>query len=84
MDAKAFNVKWKNFIADDKPGLLIDNEDVIKYLDNKFSKYRKDNVKFIIRTIAQIGPQFVCDVIINHRNDTVIEFKVKKILNAKY
>jgi len=77
-----FNKKWVNFIDENKPGLLIENQEVIDYLDKKLTKYKKENVKFLIKTIGQVGPQLVCDVIINHRKDTVIEFKVNKILNG--
>lgn len=82
MTTDSFNKKWRKFIAPNKPGLLIDNKLVIEYLDNKFTKYVRENVRFSIREIRLISDHLVCDVEMNNNLDTVIEYKVKKFLNV--
>lgn len=83
MTCTEFNKKWDKFIEKDKPGLSIENVNIIKYLDSKYSRYLKENVKFSIREIRQISDTLICDSLINYEKDTVIEFYIKRLVDDK-
>lgn len=51
----AFNKKWKDYLEPRFYGLAIDDEDVIKYLDDEFTKEVQSNPNF---NYSQIKTKF--------------------------
>ena len=41
MNRNAFNEKYKEYLADRFDGLMLDNEEVVKYLDKEFQEFIK-------------------------------------------
>lgn len=75
-----FNEKWKSYLLNGAYGLNIEDERVVRYLDDEFEKEVKINPKFQYRQIkVKCG---TCRVYANSLKDKEWEAKVDEIINS--
>jgi hypothetical protein len=79
MNCTEFNEKWKNFLKVSSPGVQIENEKVLRYLESEFTTELKTNRSF---EYGQIKLKFgTCRVYSNSINGGRWEKRINTILS---
>lgn len=81
MDCDEFNEKWNKYLKEGFYGMNIEDPQVIKYIDDEFTKETVVNPSF---QYAQIKMKFgTCRIYASSDQTNIWESRVNEIVNAK-